>query len=51
MAYYDRKRYEELRNQILRLQDFWERRKNMLEFKALIGALVLISVLYLIWRD
>ena len=51
MAYYDRKRYEELRDQILWLQKLWNRGKKMAELKLLAGALVLISLLYLVWRD
>ena len=51
MAYYDRKRYEELRGQILWLQNLWNRGKKMAELKLLAAALVLFGVLYFVWRD
>jgi hypothetical protein len=50
MIYYDKKGYENLRDRVLWLQNLWKRRK-MAELKLLAGALVLISLLYLVWRD
>tara|TARA_R110002012_G_scaffold288275_1_gene480920 strand:- start:38 stop:193 length:156 start_codon:yes stop_codon:yes gene_type:complete len=51
MIYYDKKGYEDLRDSVLWLERLWKRGRQMVELKAIAGALVLISVLYFIWRD